>query len=88
MIPEEKIEQAAKLVNVYKHFEEYEAFKDGFYKGSRFAEAEIQTFEIDFCGHVKAKLKVEDGKLSIIAAMNGYGDALDPDQIIITQLEQ
>lgn len=41
MIPQEKIEQAAKL-NVYKHFEESEAFKDGFYKGTRFAEAEMK----------------------------------------------
>jgi hypothetical protein len=55
--------------------------------GVRFAEAELQkpkTFEIDFCGQVKAKIEVTSDKLTIIAAMDGYGDVLDPDQIIIT----
>jgi len=56
--------------------------------GVRFAESEMgkaQTFEIDFCGHVKAKIEFKDGELNVIAAMNGYGDALDPDQITITK---
>lgn len=59
--------------------------------GVRFAEAEMKqttTFEIDFCGHVKAKIEVTETGLTIVAAMNGYGDALDPDQITITQIEQ
>ena len=42
MIPQEKIEQAENVANDYKHWEESEAFKDGFYSGVRFAEAEMK----------------------------------------------
>jgi hypothetical protein len=97
MIPKEKIEQAANkyAIKVNKGFKGSElivrrvASENDFKSGVRFAEAEMnkpQTFEIDFCGHVKAKIEFKDGKLSIIAAMNGYGDAIDPDQITITPI--
>jgi len=42
MIPQEKIEQAENVANDYKHWEESEAFKDGFYSGVRFAEEELK----------------------------------------------
>jgi len=87
MIPQTKIEQA--LNEMYPNDELYPVvFNRGFRSGVRFAESEIgqaQTFEIEFCGHVKAKIEFKDGELNVIAAMNGYGDALDPDQITITK---
>jgi len=88
MIPQEKIEQAAEKVNPYKHGTHPTVFKDAFTAGVRFAESELgqpNLFDIDFCGHVKAKIEVSNGNITIIASINGYGDALDPDQIIITQ---
>ena len=48
MIPQEKIEQAENVANDYKHWEESEAFKDGFYSGVRFAEAEMKQRAQDF----------------------------------------
>jgi len=86
MIPQTKIEQA--LNEMYPNDELYPVvFNRGFRSGVRFAESEMgqaQIFEIDFAGHVKAKIEFKNGELTIIASMNGYGDALDPDQIIIT----
>ena len=34
-------------------------------------------FEVDFGGHLKAKMIIEDGKLKVTAAMNGWGDPVD-----------
>ena len=48
MIPQEKIEQAENVANDYKHWEESEAFKDGFYSGVRFAEAEMKQQAQEF----------------------------------------
>jgi len=96
MIPQTKIEQAAKLyvaetvtqcINIdITQLREF--CKLDFTAGVRFAEREMgkaQTFDIDFAGHVNAKIEFKDGELTIIAAMNGWGEALDPDQIIITK---
>ena len=88
MITQERVNVAAETANDYMTPGNHRAFNDGFDCGVRFAEAEPQTFEVDFCGHVKAKIEFKDGKMSIIAAMNGYGEAMDPDQIIITPIEQ
>jgi len=34
-------------------------------------------FEVDFGGHLKAKMIIEDGKLKVTAAMNGWGNPVD-----------
>ena len=34
-------------------------------------------FEIDFDGHLKAQMIIEDGKLKVTAAMNGWGNPVD-----------
>jgi len=34
-------------------------------------------FEIDFGGHLKAQMIIEDGKLKVTAAMNGWGNPVD-----------
>jgi hypothetical protein len=87
MIPQKRVNEAAETANDYMTPGYHRAFNDGFDCGVRFAEAEPQTFEVDFCGHVKAKIEFKDGKLNTIAAMNGYGEAIDPDQITITPIE-
>ena len=34
-------------------------------------------FEIDFGCHLKAQMIIEDGKMKVTAAMNGWGDPVD-----------
>ena len=34
-------------------------------------------FEVDFGGHLKARMIIEDGKLKVTDAMNGWGDSVD-----------
>jgi len=66
-------------------------YSDGFKAGVRFAESELskpKVLEIDFAGNVKAKFEVNNGEINIIAAVDGWGHAIDPDQVIITQIEQ
>jgi len=92
MIPQEKIEQAA-YNEFYKlrHGEPDNSYLHGFDKGVRFAESELskpKVLEIDFAGNVKAKFEVNNGEINIIAAVDGWGHAIDPDQVIITQIEQ
>ena len=41
------------------------------------ADASGSYFEIDFGGHLKAQMIIEDGKLKVTAAMNGWGNPVD-----------
>jgi len=41
------------------------------------AHASGSYFEIDFGGHLKAQMIIEDGKLKVTAAMNGWGNPVD-----------
>ena len=41
------------------------------------ADVSGSCFEVDFGGHLKAQMIIEDGKLKVIAAMNGWGDSVD-----------
>ena len=95
MIDKQKVEQAAKKANGYGYpnfnGHKHEAFNEGFTAGVRFAESELskpKVFEIDFSGSFKAKFEINNGEINIIAAVDGWGHAIDPDQIIITQIEQ
>lgn len=45
---------------------------------------EPKIFEIDFEGHVLTKLKFENGKLEVLGAINGYGNAVSP---VITEVK-
>lgn len=38
---------------------------------------EPKIYEIDFEGHVLAKIEVYNGELKVLAAMNGYGNAIN-----------
>jgi hypothetical protein len=41
-------------------------------------------FEIDFDGNVNTRFIVENNKIKIVGAMNGYGNAIDESKIIIS----
>lgn len=41
------------------------------------ADASDSHFEVDFGGHLKAQMIIENGKLKVTAAMNGWGDPVD-----------
>ena len=63
MIPQEKIEQAENVANDYKHWEESEAFKDGFYSGVRFAEEELKQRAQQFAEWVEINCSAVSGRL-------------------------
>ncbi len=91
MIPQEKIDLKMDLSNPYMKVNLQNAYDKGFIAGVRFAESELskpKVLEIDFAGNVKAKFEVNNGEINIIAAVDGWGHAIDPDQVIITQIEQ
>ena len=44
-------------------------------------------YEIDFDGNVNAKIVIRNGKIKIIAAMNGYGNSISVDKIDIKNLQ-
>jgi len=97
MIPQTKIEVSLDNFLEFKQGEvsdeeviqwEVKDVKDAFTAGVRFAESEMgksQTFEIEFACHVKTKIEFKDGELTLISAVDVWGEALDPDQIIITK---
>ena len=48
-------------------------------------QVENTVFNIDFGGHVMAGLKIVNGEIEVVGAMNGYGDGISADKIIITK---
>ena len=93
MIPQEKIEQAAKnyAKSMSSPLKSQKMAATDFTAGVRFAESELskpKVLEIDFSGSFKAKFEINNGEINIIAAVDGWGHAIDPDNIIITQIEQ
>ena len=52
--------------------------------------AEVPTeevYEIDFGGHLKAKIRVVNNLISVEAAMNGYGNALSDTEIVCNHIQ-
>ena len=46
-------------------------------KALHIADVSGSYFEVDFGGHLKARMIIEDGKLRVTDAMNGWGDPVD-----------
>ena len=46
-----------------------------------------EEYEIDFAGHVKAKIIISNNDLQVEAAMNGYGDGIRLSEIKINKLK-
>jgi hypothetical protein len=45
-----------------------------------------KIFEVDFNGHVLAKIKSHNNMIEVLAAINGHGNGLDLNKIEIKQL--
>lgn len=52
-------------------------FKESHNQQLNIADVSGSYFEVDFGGHLKAQMIIEDGKLKVTAAMNGWGDPVD-----------
>lgn len=44
-----------------------------------------KRFELDFNGHLKTLVEINDNEPNILAAMNGYGDSVDTNKCIVTK---
>ena len=51
-------------------------------------QVENTVFNIDFGGHVMAGLKIINGEIEVVGAINGYGNGISTDEIIITKFNQ
>ena len=51
-------------------------------------QVENTVFNIDFGGHVMAGLKIVNGEIEVVGAMNGYGNGISADKIIIIKSNQ
>lgn len=45
-----------------------------------------QEFDINFDGHILARIIIKDGKPEATMAMDGYGNGIDVSKIIITEV--
>ena len=45
----------------------------------------VKEFQIDFGGNVLSKITVNDSKINVLLAMDGYGNAIPLDSIIVTE---
>jgi|SRR5665647_11267 len=50
---------------------------DGYKSALGDLRAEAKQYDIDCAGKVKLRVEVKDGQLTVLCAMNGYGDAMD-----------
>lgn len=41
---------------------------------------------IDFGNHLRCKLKIDNGKIKVEGAINGWGNSVPLDEIIVTEL--
>lgn len=57
-------------------------------KSKEVLQVENTVFNIDFGGHVMAGLKIVNGEIEVVGAMNGYGNGISADKIIIIKSNQ
>lgn len=50
-------------------------------KALHIADVSGSYFELVFGNHLKAKMIIEDGKMKVVAAVNGWGDGVPLDEI-------
>ena len=51
-------------------------------------QVENTVFNIDFGGHVMVGLKIINGEIEVVGAINGYGNGISTDEIRITKSNQ
>ena len=46
----------------------------------------METFDIEFGGHIMARIVIENDKPKVIACINGYGESIPIEDIIIKKV--
>lgn len=62
--------------------------RKSFIDGAKWMQEHERIFEIDFGGNVLVKIKIKDNQPAIEGCINGYGDSISMDKIIIRELPQ
>ncbi len=47
----------------------------------------VRCFQIDFGNHLRCKLKVENNQITVEGAINGWGDSVPLEQVVIVELQ-
>jgi hypothetical protein len=47
----------------------------------------VRCFQIDFGNHIRCKIKVENNQITVEGAINGWGDGVPLDQVVIFELK-
>ena len=47
----------------------------------------VRCFQIDFGNHLRCKLKVENNQITVEGAINGWGDGVPLEQVVIVELQ-
>ena len=47
----------------------------------------VRCFQIDFGNHLRCKLKVENNQIKVEGAINGWGDGVPLEQVVIVELQ-
>ena len=61
-----------------------EQIKQGFQK--QLADA-VRCYQIDFGNHLRCKIKVTDKGIEVEGAMNGWGDGIPLDEVIVVEVQ-
>ena len=55
-------------------------------KALHIADVSSRFYQIDFGNHMRCKLKITDGKIEVEGAVNGWGDGVPLEQVVILEL--
>jgi hypothetical protein len=47
----------------------------------------VRCYQIDFGNHLRCKIKVTDNKIEVEGAMNGWGDGVPLDEVVIVEVQ-
>jgi hypothetical protein len=47
----------------------------------------VRCYQIDFGNHLRCKIKVTDNRIEVEGAMNGWGDSVPLDEVVIVELQ-
>jgi hypothetical protein len=45
-------------------------------------------YQIDFGNHLRCKVKITDGKIEVEGAINGWGDGVPLEQVVVLELNE
>jgi hypothetical protein len=47
----------------------------------------VRCYQIDFGNHLRCKIKVTDNGIEVEGAMNGWGDGVPLDEVVVVELQ-